>query len=246
MIGYIMAKSIPVVFLFIMALADSALPGGWYSRSRQTKWVCDSLKRLDTLRIADSLHKADSSEVARYEQSDSMVAVQKKTEAEERKKTPVVFVDSEIVPIPQMIDNTSGRTIVIDPGNPYAKAIDSLQKVIETNRNLLHDKDSKFKEMKLFPISEKKRYIGFLLQNKLKDTNAIVAYCNALYEIYKTKQDLLLAIKNSQDPNTKNFIQHHIEEHRQKMAELSNFILAITPKIPYLPQREQRKNITDQ
>jgi hypothetical protein len=71
-------------------------------------------------------------------------------------------------------------------------------------------------------------------------------YCNNLYEIYKVKQDMLFAIKNSQDPNTKTFIQSHIDEHRRKMADLSNFILAMTPKVPFLPQRDHHKKITEQ
>jgi hypothetical protein len=78
--------------------------------------------------------------------------------------------------IPGEVDITSGRTIVVDPNNPYAKTID---------------------------------------------------------------------IKNSQDPDTKSFIQYHIEKHRQKMADLSNFILAVTPKVPYLPQRDFHEKLTE-
>jgi hypothetical protein len=238
-----MRKIIPFLFIFIMVLIDSASPG-WYSRARQEKWGTDSLKRIDTLRIADSVHKADSLTVIRYEQPESLVIIEKKRDAEERKNAPIM-PDTEVIPIPGMIDNTSGRAIVIDPKNPYARTIDSLQKVIDSINNYVHDNDSRFKEMKSFPISEKKRYMMFLLQNKLKDTVAIVTYCNMLFEVYKAKHCMLLAIKNSQDQNTKNFIQHHIEEHRQKMADLNNFILAMTPKVPFLPQRDPRRKITD-
>ncbi len=239
-----MAKVIPIACVLVLILIDSASPK-FYSRARQLKWVADSLKRIDTLRIADSVHKADSLTVVRYERSDSMLVKEKRREAEERKNAPVM-PDTEIIAIPREVDNVSGRTIVIDPKNPYAKAIDSLQKVIDSLNNFVHDNDSRFKEMKTFPVSEKKRYILFLLHNKLKDTSALVTYCNNVFEIYKVKQDLLLAIKNSQDPDTKNFIQNHIEEHRKKMAELSNFMLALTPKVPFLPQRGQRKRITEE
>jgi hypothetical protein len=239
-----MIKIITVAVIFVMVLSGNA-SSGWYSRARLDKWVADSLKRIDTLRIADSVRKADSLTVMRYQQSDILVVKEKQREAEERKNAPVM-PDTEVIPIPGMVDNTSGRTIVIDPKNPFAKTIDSLQKVIDSINTRVHDNDSRFKEMKSFPISEKTRYMVFLLKNKLKDTTSIVAYCNTLFEMYKTKHDLLLAIKNSQDPNTKNFIQHHIEEHKQKMSVLSNFILAMTPKVPFLPQREQRKKITGQ
>jgi hypothetical protein len=239
-----MIKIIPIALLFILMLIDFT-PAKWYSRARQEKWVADSLKRIDSLHIADSLRLADSLTVARYQASDSMLVKQKMQEAAELKNTPAM-PDTGIVPIPGEVDITSGRTIVIDPKNPYAKTIDSMQKVIDSLNNYVHDCDSRLKEMKKFPISEKKRYIHFLLQNKLKDTAAIVMYCNSIYEIYKVKQDMLFAIKNSQDPNTKTFIQSHIEEHRKKMADLSNFILAVTPKVQFLPQRDLPKKITEQ
>ncbi len=241
-------KSILVSSIFFIVIFFDSAPAKWYSRALQEKWVVDSLKRIDSVRVADSARVADSLTVARYEESDSVLAKEKIREEAEKKATPVtpVVLDTGVIPIPGQVDNVSGRAIVIDPANPYAAAIDSLQKKIESLNNALHDSDSRLKEMKSFPVSEKKRYLFFLLQNKMKDTSAVVAYCNSLFEIYKIKHDLLLAIKASQDPNTKSFIQYHIEEHKRKMADLSNFVLALTPKVPFLPQRDRRKKITEQ
>jgi hypothetical protein len=236
-------KTVSISFLFIITIIDFT-PAKLYSRALREKWVADSLKRIDSVRIADSLHVADSLTVARYEQSDSLLAEEKKQELAEIKVIPKIC-DTGTIQISAPIDNMSGRTIVVDPKNPYAKAIDSLQKTIDSLNNALHDNDVRFKDMKSFPISEKKRYISFLLTNKMKDTTAILAYCNALANIYKVKHDLLLAIKNSQDMNTKNFLQHHIEEHKGKMADLKNYILALTPKLPYFPERRVHNRIAE-
>ena len=144
------------------------------------------------------------------------------------------------------MDNLSGRTILIDPSNPYARLIDSLQKSIDSLNSALHDGDSRFKEMKGNSISERQRYIQFLLRNKMKDTSAVLSYCNGLFEIFKIREKLLFAIKNSQDPNTKFFIQRHIEKHKQKMADLNNFILALTPKLGSMPEKAPLKRLTEQ
>jgi hypothetical protein len=237
-------RMVSLSMLFIVALIDIT-PARLYSRALREKWVADSLKRIDSVRIADSLHVADSLTVARYEKSDNLLAEEKRQELAEIKVIPKIC-DTGTIQISAPIDNMSGRTIVVDPKNPYAKAIDSLQKTIDSLNNALHDNDVRFKDMKSFPISEKKRYISFLLTNKMKDTTAILAYCNSLANIYKVKHELLLAIKNSQDMNTKSFLQHHIEEHKGKMTDLNNYILALTPKLPYFPERGTQKKITEQ
>jgi hypothetical protein len=247
-----MEKILAASILFVAMLFDYGYPLKLYSRALQEKRIADSLHRVDSVRVArraaDSSRVADSLTVVRYGESDSILALEKRNEAKEATETQFIpqTGDAGVIQISAPIDNISGRTIEIDPGNPYAKTIDSLQKVIDRLNSSVHDNDSRFKEMKNFPISEKKRYMLFLLQNKMKDTASILACCNGLAEVYKVKYELLVAIKNSQDAKTKSFIQYHIDEHKKKMAELSNFMLAMTPKLPFYPQREIHKLTTEQ
>jgi hypothetical protein len=237
-------RGLPVfAVLFVLMMFEPAF-AKMYSRALREKWVADSLRRIDSVRITDSMHIADSLTVARYGQSDSIIAVERKQAAET--PPPPVMPDTGVIPIPGEVDNLSGRTILIDPSNPYARLIDSLQKSIDSLNSALHDGDSRFKDMKGNSISERQRYIQFLLRNKMKDTSAVLSYCNGLFEIFKIREKLLFAIKNSQDPNTKFFIQRHIEKHKQKMADLNNFILALTPKLGSMPEKAPLKRLIEQ
>jgi len=238
-------KSLTVVILMLTAVLIEPASAKMYSRALRERWIADSLHRIDSLRITDSLRKSDSLTVARYGQSDSILAAERMRQAADTTPPPVMF-DTGANESSGEVDNISGRTIVIDPANPYARTVDSLQKTIDSLNAALHDGDIRYKVMKGNSISEKKRYVLFLLQNKMKDTAAVVAYCNAVFEILKVKQNLLFAIKDSQDPKTKNFIKLHIEKHRSKMADLSNFILALTPKLPSMPEKVPVKIITEQ
>jgi hypothetical protein len=241
-------KRLSAAFLILaFAFIDCSHPPKLYSRARLEKWIADSLQRIDSIhtarRVADSSRVADSLAVVRYGESDSMLAAERRQE--EKEAAEIQFLgkvgDTVSIQISAPIDDISGRTIAIDPKNPYVNAIDSLQKVVDAINGSIHDNDGRFKEMKAFPISEKKRYIDFLLKNKMKDTAAVLTYCNSLAAMYKVKYELLVAIKNSQDANTKKFMQYHIEKHQRKMAELNNFILSMTPKVPFYPQREVHK-----
>ncbi len=71
----------------------------------------------------------------------------------------------------------------------------------------------------------------------MKDTSAVLACCNSLYELYTIKHELLLAIQKSQHGNTRGFIQYHVEEHKRRMSELSRYLLALTPEVPFYPER---------
>ena len=233
-------------------IADSTLIAGYlkpdkkggihirlYSRSQVEQKTIDSLKVIDSLRIVDSIRVADSIVIARYQQAETTIS-------NEKAANPVVPTDSVFMPesmkqpsnTPTYVDNLSARTIVIDPDNRFADQIDSLQSVIDLKNDALHDNDRHLKKMKVFPVSEKERYINFLLKNKIKDSTMVLAYCTSLYEIYKLKQQLLIAIRNSQDGNTKSFISYHLEEHLRKMGELSELLLSLTPTVPFYPEHK--------
>ena len=98
--------------------------------------------------------------------------------------------------------------------------------------------------MKKFAISEKKRYMKYLLEHKIKDISSIVTFCNTLFELYTIKQDLLFAIWRSQSGNIKGLIQLHINEHKRKMANLDDFLLALIPDVPFYPKRNDQDNNT--
>ncbi|HEX2957717.1 MAG TPA: hypothetical protein VHO70_12855, partial [Chitinispirillaceae bacterium] len=89
-------------------------------------------------------------------------------------------------------------------------------------------------------ISEKKRYILFLLQNHYKDSSAVLTYCNQLYQLYGCRLDLFIAIRNSQTNNSKSFMASPIEVQRQRIAELSNFLVALSPKVQFVPLHKSR------
>jgi hypothetical protein len=99
--------------------------------------------------------------------------------------------------------------------------------------------------MKTYPVSEKKRYLLFLLENHYKDSAAVLTYCNQLYQLYNCKLDLLITIRNSQNNNSKSFMAPHIEEQKRRMAELSDFIVVFSPKVPFSLQRQGREKIEE-
>ncbi|MBN1760564.1 MAG: hypothetical protein JW863_19710 [Chitinispirillaceae bacterium] len=210
-----------------------------YSRSDDEASAADSLKRLDSLRIADSIRVADSILVARYQKADVKIENEKKAvnAAAAVAPPPSAPVTPATDATPKYVDNLSARTITIAPDNPFAGEIDSLQAVIDQVNDSLHDADYYFKKMKLFPTSERQRYISYLLTNNFKDSTQILVYLTRLFDMYKIKQNLLIAIRNSQDVNTKSFISYHLEEHLRKMGELSDLLLSFTPNVPFVPER---------
>ncbi|MDP4103304.1 MAG: hypothetical protein Q8935_00005 [Bacillota bacterium] len=192
--------------------------------------VVDSIKAIDSVRIADSLHIADSLMIIRYRIADAELIKereQKKKEEETAMYTPLEVDSSELIP-EDTLDNISARTIVINENTPYAREIDSLQKKVDSLNNGIHDNDLWFKKMKKFPISEKKRYMIYLLNNHYKDTVQILTCCNQLYQMYSTRISLLNTIRKSQSDNTKSFMINHIESINQQLVILSNFIVALS------------------
>lgn len=204
--------------------------------------IVDSLRAIDSLRIADSLHIADSLMILRYKMFDAETVkehARMKKEKETAIYKPLEIDSSELIP-EDTLDNISGRKIVIDENTPNAREIDSLQKMVDSLNNSIHDKDSWFKNMKKFPISEKKRYMVYLIDNRFKDTAQILNCCNQLYQMYSTRISLLSAIRKSQSGNTKSFISGHIEMIKQQLVELSDFIVALSAETPLI--HSQRRN----
>jgi len=198
--------------------------------------VADSLRAIDSVRIADSLHIADSLMINRYK----IIDAETKSEHEKMRKEketaiykPLEIDSSTLIP-EDTFDNISARTIVINENCPFSQEIDSLQKKVDSLYNAIHDGDTWFKNMKKFPISEKKRYMIYLLKNHFKDTSQILTCCNQLYQMYSTRISLLSAIRKSQTNNTKSFMSSHIETIKQQLTELSDFIVALSTETPIL------------
>ncbi len=227
---------ISMIFL-ITATADAKIH--LYSRTLAEKWVADSLKRIDSLRVADSVRVADSMLIARYAVADTAVKNENARNEKEMEKYKRVDVDSSQIILPDEVDDFSARTIEIDDSNPYAQVVDSLQNRIDSINTALHDADQWYSKMKAYPVSEKKRYLLFLIQNHYKDSSAVLAYCNELYQMYGCKLDLLIAIRNSQTNNSKSFMAAPIEVQRQRIAELSNFLVALSPKVPFSVEKQK-------
>jgi hypothetical protein len=252
-----MKRAIPLIMLLAIAFSGFALPR-YYTKAERKKMaadslrIADSLRVIDSLRIADSIRIADSCMIARYRVADKIRTIEKAKKAEEKRKneelkrTIALTEDTSAAITSSAVDNISARTVVIGSNSPYVKEIDSLQSKIDSLSDYLYDGDSRFKTMRTFAVSEKMRYMLYLLKNKMKDTSEIVSCCNKLFELYALKYDLLLAIKKSQDDNTKIFIQAHIEEHRRKMAELGDFLVSLTPEVPFHPELHLREELAGQ
>lgn len=214
-----------------------------YSRELAMKHVTDSLERIDSLRVVDSTRVADSMMIARYMVADMEVKEEMKQKKKEMEIYKPVSPDS-VEHIERFnFDSITAKTIVIDENSQYALQIDSIQHTLDSICNSIHDNDYWFKNMKTFPISEKKRYMIFLMENNYKDSASVLACCNELFKMYNTRLDLLFTIRNSQVDNKKSLITNHIETLRRQMAELSNFIVALSPEVPFMPIRQ---NVTDQ
>lgn len=217
-----------IVILTLFSSTDAKFKIRLYSRDLAEKWVADSLRHIDSLRVADSVKIADSMVVSRYATADITVKNENARIEKEMEKYKRVEIDSSQIILPDEVDDISARTIEIDDSNPYAKQIDSLQISIDSINNSMHDKDKWYVNMKTFPVSEKKRYLCFLMQNHYKDSSAVLTYCNQLYQLYNCKLNMLVAIRNSQNNNSKSFMMYHIEEQKKRIAELSDFLVALS------------------
>lgn len=226
-------KLFPLISLILVLTATANAKIHLYSRALAEKWVADSLKRIDSLQVADSVKVADSMFISRYAVADTVVKNENARTDKEMEKYKRVDVDSSQVILPEDVDDFSARTIEIDERNPYAAVIDSLQNRVDSINAALHDADQWYSKMKTYPVSEKKRYLLFLIQNRYKDSSAVLTYCNELYQMYECKLSLLVAIRNSQTNNSKSFMASPIEQQRQRIAELSNFLVALSPKVPF-------------
>lgn len=235
-------KLISVMILLVVVSFSINARIRLYSRSFSEKYVADSLRAIDSLRVADSLsvakHIEDSMMIARYRIADIDLKNEKISKQKAIEAFKPVATDSSDQVILDVVDNTSARTIVIDENNQYAMEIDSLQKRTDSIYNSLYGHDPWFKKMKTYPLSEKKRYMIYLIQNNLKDNAAVLSCCNLLYQAYSSKIDLLIAIRNTQSNNSKNFMTNQIEIFKHEMTELGNFIVVQSPKVPFLPQRQ--------
>ncbi|MBN1757117.1 MAG: hypothetical protein JW863_02300 [Chitinispirillaceae bacterium] len=247
-----------VIVLFAGPFSEFA-SAKWYSRSKQRRLdslrVADSLRIIDSTRVADSMRIADSCMMARYHEADMIRTMEKaqkaeaehnveeERRAEELKKTILLSEETSEPNTPSGGDDVTARTVVIDQHNPYARTIDSLQARIDCLNSTIYDNDARFRDMKTFAFSEKKRYLQYLMKNKMKDTSAVLDCCNRLFEVYTLKHELLLAIQKSQAGNTKTFIQYHIEEHQRKLAEVSDFLLSLSPEVPFHPTRVSQGSV---
>jgi hypothetical protein len=239
-------KLFPLISLILLLTATANSKIRLYSRALAEKWVADSLKRIDSLRVADSVKVADSIFISRYAIADTAVKNENDRNEKEMEKYKRVDVDSSKIILPDNVDDFSARTIEIDERNPYAAIIDSLQNRIDSINTALHDADQWFSKMKTYPVSEKKRYLLFLIQNHYKDSSAVLTYCNELHQLYGCKLNLLIAIRNSQTNNSKSFMASHIEQQRQRIAELSNFLVALSPKVPFNVEKKSGEQSLDE
>jgi hypothetical protein len=240
-------KLTPVmILLFVVSFSTNAAIH-LYSRALAEKHVTDSIKAIDSSRVADSLRIAtrisDSMMVDRYRAAEKDLKTEKIKEQKALEAFKPVAVDSSVPIIQDDVDDISARTVVIDQNNKYAAEIDSLQKKTDSIYNSIYDQDPLFKKMKTFPVSEKRRYMIYLMKNNLKDTTAIQNCCNQLFQAYSSKIDLLVAIRNSQTNNTKSFMTNQIEIFKQRMAELSNFIVALSAIVPSPPQHQTGQSL---
>lgn len=233
-----------LAILLLISLGDAKMR--LYSRDLAEKWVTDSLQRIDSLRVADSLRVSDSLVVARYQDADKTLKSERCKAAEiaakneaEKKLTDSLHAVTRDSAMPGDVDNISARTIIIADNSPFAHEIDSLQHRVDSICAAIHDHDKWYTTMKSYPVSEKKRYMQYLMKNNIKDTAAILACCTKLYQMYVYKHELLLAIRKSQSANTKSFMTLHIDEHKRRMGELSEFLIALSPTVPFLPGHEQ-------
>lgn len=225
-----------IVTLFLLVIITGTSHGiHLYSRALAEKQVSDSLKAIDSVRVADSLHVADSMVTARYAIADTVYKNEKIKKKAEQEAAMPVKVDSSQRITSEDVDNVSARTIEIDDGSPYAKVIDSIQNRFDAVYDSIHNTDPWYKKMKTYHVTEKKRYMNYLLKNNMKDTASLLIYCNKLYEMYQMKIDLLIAIRKAQKANDKLFVTYHIEEQKRRIAELTEFLVALTPVVPFAP-----------
>ena len=230
-----------ILLVCLMTVTSCRVNPRSFSREEKQKRMADSLRIVDSLHVVDSVRIADSIMISRYQKADS---VRVKEREEKRIADERLAAATAVAPSPEKIeyesddDIVSARTIAVDSTTPYARLIDSLETEHDHINNQIHDYDEHFKTMKIFPVSEKKRYIEFLLRNKLKDTVEIAAYCSDIEKLYKIRFELLCAIQNSQEGNARIFLQSHIERHKRKMAELTELLLIYSSDVPYLQHHD--------
>jgi hypothetical protein len=194
--------------------------------------ITDSLRVIDSIRIVDSTKVADSLFVARYASSDrshrrrvKKETLQAKAEDSARKAfVPMGNSESDIF---------SARSIVIPEGHENAGKIDSLQGVIDSISVELYQKDTLYHKMIKYPLSEKKRYFTFLLQNRIKDTSQVFSWCESMHTMLCLEQaKMFLIVKTQQDENAKSFLMLHLKRTQLKMGELSGLMVSFSPKAP--------------
>lgn len=241
-------KAILIAAVVLAVYSSCSVHPKLYSREELEQRAADSLRIVDSLRVADSIRIADSLMIARYHSADKVI----KNERQQQQDSIVseMFVFDAILPSDNTIreeegDAVSARSIQISPDNPLATKIDSLQVEFNRKNALLHDGDSHFKNMKTYATSEKKRYMQFLLKHKMKDTAQIAQYCNGLADLYRTQIAIFEALQESQDGNTKSFVRRHRLLYEERMEELSEFIVALTPEVPFRPSHTLNRSFSE-
>ena len=187
----------------------------------------DSLWVVDSIRIADSTQVADSLKILRYESSD--VANRQKAMRDSLRTRADDSARKAIVPINESEEDIfSARSIVIPEGYEHAKAIDSVQRIIDSMYVELYQNDDHYKKMTKYPFDEKKRYFKYLIESRFKDTTQIVSWCEMMYAMLNIEQAKMhLIIKTQQDENTKTFLMTHLKRTQEKLVKWSNLMVSL-------------------
>jgi hypothetical protein len=189
--------------------------------------ISDSLRVIDSIRISDSTHRADSLMIERYASSDERI------NRELRKTTRQEMADDSarnaVVPIHESEqDIFSPRSIVIAEDNENAGAIDSIQRTIDSINAGLYRNDAHFQKMEHLPFDEKKRYLHYLIENRLKDTTQVVLWCERMHAMLNLEQEKIrLIVKTQQDGNTKSFLMAHLKKTQDKLNRWSTLLIAL-------------------
>lgn len=139
----------------------------------------------------------------------------------EKKQIKSTSTNSEIDNYTSKNNSYTQREIIITDDSLLAE-INFYQDKIDI---LCNYKDKYFKEMQELNLSDKERYIYFLLKNHLKDTTECINLCNRVCKILNHECGKLYIIAQAQKGNTKAFINRHIKNKRAEMRIINNIRL---------------------
>lgn len=119
-------------------------------------------------------------------------------------------------------NNSYSRREIIITDDSLLAEINYYQNKIDS----LHNYDNKYsKEMQELNLSDKERYINFLLKNHLKDTIDCINLCHRIHKILNHECDKLYIIAQAQKDNTKTFVNQHIKSKHAEMKVINNIWL---------------------